>query len=121
MALLLYGALVYQISDWDVGVTLLMGTLTYLSAPWCVRTLLISLRDRPRGWPLQVLAALFVAWSVVDGDYTAYHTALGHQMFRRENALASTPLYFLAGFAWLYRGSLRELLAELRALQRGAP
>lgn len=30
MAWLLFGALTYGISDWDVGISLLMGGLTYL-------------------------------------------------------------------------------------------
>ena len=38
MALLLFGALYMHVGDWDVGVTLLMGTLTYATAPTVVRT-----------------------------------------------------------------------------------
>ena len=118
MSWLLYGALNYGISDWDVGVTLLMGGLTYLCAPWSVSVLLNAARYRPRCWPLQMLAALLVGYVVVDLVYWLYHSAVGNQMFRIENFRASTPLYLMAGVFWLYRGSLRDLLANLRSLAR---
>ncbi|RQW82132.1 MAG: hypothetical protein EHM79_18915 [Geobacter sp.] len=45
MLWLFYGALCYEISDWDVGISLLMGGLTYLCGiAWCYRG---SLRELP--------------------------------------------------------------------------
>lgn len=120
MGWLLFGALNYGISDWDIGISLLMGGLTYLSAPWSVGTILAALRYRSRGWLLGIAMALFVAWVVVDGVYVLYHTIMENQMFRIENFFASSALYFLAGSIWLYRGSLRELLANVRRVFRSA-
>jgi hypothetical protein len=120
MVWLLFGALNYGISDWDVGISILMGGLTYLCAPWSVRVILVCVRDRPRYWPLWIIGALIVALAVVDWLYMAYHTAMGNQMFRLENFYASSALYFLAGAIWLYRGSFRDFLANVRALVRGA-
>jgi hypothetical protein len=120
MGWLLFGALNYGISDWDIGVSLLMGGLTYLSAPWSVRTILAAVRYRSRGWFLGIAMALFVAWVVVDGVYALYHTIMGNQMFRIENFFASSALYFLAGSIWLYRGSLREFLVNVRRVFRSA-
>ncbi len=119
MAWLLYGARNYGISDWDVGISLIMGGLTYLCAPWSVRVTLHCLRYRPRFWGLWIAAALFVAWIVVDGVYVLYHTAMGNPMFRLENFYASSALYFLAGAIWFYSGSLRDFLSNVRALVRG--
>ncbi len=119
MAWLLYGARNHGISDWDVGISLIMGGLTYLCAPWSVRVTLHCLRYRPRVWGLWIVAALFVAWIVVDGVYVLYHTAMGNQMLRIENFYASSALYFLAGAIWLYSGSLRDFLSNVRALVRG--
>jgi len=65
------------------------------------------------------MAALFVAWIVVDGAYVLYHTAMGNQMLRLENFYTSSALYFLAGTIWLYSGSLRDFLSNVRALVRG--
>ena len=119
MAWLLYGASNYGISDWDVGISLIMGGLTYLCAPWSVRVTLHCLRYRPRFWGLWIVAAIFVAWIVVDGIYVLYHTAMGNQMLRLENFYASSALYFLAGAIWLYSGSLSDFLSNVRALVRG--
>jgi len=120
IAWLIYGASNYGISDWDVGISLIMGGLTYLCAPWSVRVTLHCVRYRPHYSGLWIAAAIFVAWIVVDGVYVLYHTAMGNQMYRLENFYASAALYFLAGTIWLYSGSLRELLRNIGALGRGA-
>jgi hypothetical protein len=116
MAWLIYGALNYGISDWNMGDSLVMGSLTYLCASWSVRTLLLSARDRPRLWPLRSGLALLLAWAVVDGSYVLYNSLTHHQMYRLENLYASTPLYFLAGFLWSPRSSLQGLVSQLRAV-----
>lgn len=69
MSWLLYGALSYEIPDWDVGISLLMGGLTYLCAPWSVATILATARIRAWPWICASVVALFVAWVVVDGIY----------------------------------------------------
>lgn len=114
MAWLIYGALNYGISDWNLGDSLIMGGLTYVTAPGCVRVILLSARDRPHYWPLRILLALAVAWAVVDGSYLLYNSLSHHEMYRLANFYASTPLYFLAGFLWLPRASLKELATQLR-------
>lgn len=114
MTLLLYGAVNFHISDWDVGVTLLMGALTYLMAPWAAGIISASIRYRPRFWYLHLFAALFSALFVVDWAYMGYHTLVGNQTLREANFYASMPIYLMAGFFWLYRGSLRELVEGIR-------
>lgn len=118
MGWLLFGALNYGISDWDVGISILMGGLTYVFAPWSVGTILAAIRRRPPGWILRIVTALFVAWIVVDAIYVLYHTMMGNEMFRIENFYASSALYLLAGSIWLYRGSLREFLTNVRDIFR---
>lgn len=115
MSWLMYGAVNYGIADWDIGVTLIMGCLTYLSAPWSMRVIFVALRNRPPYWPLWIIAALAVAWVVVDGVYVLYHTAVGNQMYREDNFYASTPIYFMAGAFWLYCGTVQEFWAEVKA------
>lgn len=118
MSWLLYGAINYGIADWDIGVTLLMGFLTYLCAPWSFRVILLALRNRPPYWSLWVVGSLFIAWLVVDGVYVLYHTSVGNKMFREDNFHASFPLYFLAGACWIYRGTVREFLVNIYAIFR---
>jgi hypothetical protein len=110
----------YGIGDWDIGISLLMGGLTYVSAPWSVRVILLSFKEQPKFWPLRIAGALIVALFVVDGVYFLYHTAAGNLMFRLENFYASSALYFLAGMIWFYRGSFSDLMKNVRRLSRGA-
>ena len=121
MAWLLFGGLNYSISDWDVGISVLMGCLTYVCAPWSVATILAAVRYRSRVWLYPSVMALAAAWFVVDGAYVCYHTLLGNQMLRVENFFVSSALYFLAGSIWLYPGTLHEFVRNLRDLFRGPP
>lgn len=114
MLWLLYGAVCYEISDWDVGISILMGGLTYLCAPWSVVTIYRAIRYRPYAWPVQVLFAFLPAMFAVDWVYWLYHSAAGNRMLRWENFKVSMALYFLCGIVWSYRGSLRDLLAVIR-------
>jgi len=118
MVLLLYGALFFHIGDWDVGVTLLMGTLTYALAPSGAFAVAMAVRERSPRALLDVLVAMALAWLVIDGVYMAWHLAMNNPIYRADNAMASTPIYCMAGLFWLYRGSVGELLANLRRLQR---
>lgn len=115
MGWLIFGALNYDIADWDVGVSLVMGGVTYVCAPWSVFIIGSALRFRPRHWWFHVLLALAVAVLVVDSSYLVYHGIVGNQTYRDANFQASLPLYFLAGTLWLYRGSLRSLIAGVRS------
>jgi hypothetical protein len=113
MAWLIYGARVYGICDWDVGISLIMGGLTYAFAPWSVLVLHQALRYRRKGWGVQTVAALLPAMFAVDWVYWLYHTAMGNRMLRWENFKVSMALYFICGIAWCYQGSLKELCREL--------
>ena len=116
MSWLLYGALFYNISDWDIGVTLLMGGLTYLMAPWSVYIILSAIRYRSKFWYLHIITALVAGLFVVDWVYMAYHTLVGNQTYRDANFYASAPLYFIAGAVWLYRGTAKEFFRNVRKL-----
>ena len=39
LAFLLYGALMFDIQDWDIGVSLVMAGVTYCTADWVVGVL----------------------------------------------------------------------------------
>jgi len=118
MAWLIYGARVYGISDWDVGISLIMGGLTYVCAPWSVLVLHQALRYRRKGWVVLVLAALLPAMFSVDWVYWLYHSAVGNRMLRWENFKVSMALYFICGIGWCYRGSLNEMYLELARITK---
>lgn len=115
MLWLLYGAVCYDICDWDVGISIIMGGLTYIFAPWSAMTINSSLRFRPHAWPLRITVALIPAMFAVDWVYWLYHSAIGNRMMRWENFKVSMALYFICGILWCYRGSLRDFAREFSA------
>lgn len=107
---LLFGALTYGIQDWDVGVSLIMAGLTYVSAPWCVRAIM------NRRWSL-IAGVIILSWFAIDGSYVLWHTLAGNQMIRDANFPASAALFWLCGFIWLQRGNLKEILSRRAQLR----
>lgn len=59
----------------------------------------------------------FVTWFTVDGCYWIYwhfKDPVTLEFMRSANAPASLSLYAICGVIWLYRGSLKELHADVR-------
>ena len=52
VALLIVGAFYYQAPDWDIGISLIMAALAYLTAPWSMR---VMVERQWRRWPLMLL------------------------------------------------------------------
>lgn len=105
LTLLIVGSFYWDTYDWDVGISLIMGLLAYLTAPWALSVV------RERRWRL-LPAALIAYWLTVDGSYTAYNAWKGHPVsveLRHANFFASTALYAICGLLWSPRMSLREL------------
>jgi hypothetical protein len=110
LAALIAGALYYQAADWDIWISLIMGGLAYLTAPWNFQ---IVQNSRWRLFPLGV----FAYWFTVDGSYVVYNTYSGHEIntdLRWANFFASSLLYFLCGWLWSPRMTFRELVCEIR-------
>lgn len=101
LALLIAGAFYYQFQDWDIGISLIMGIMAYVFAPWSVRALIA------RQWSKLPLV-LFLYWLAVDGVYVGYNELLGRWYVREANFWCSTTLYWLCGVIWFYDGPLLE-------------
>jgi hypothetical protein len=118
LALLIVGAQIEQLPDRSTVISMVMGLLTYLTAPWAVRVFI------ERRWKWMPLALLY-AWVSIVYSYLVWNA---HRMspefaefandFREANLWPSTCLYLLCGFIWLYRGSLADAATNLRALRR---
>jgi hypothetical protein len=64
---------------------------------------------------------LFSTWFTVDGSYWIYwhfKNPVALVLLREANLFASLSLYGICGVLWLYRGSLRQLAAEISELFR---
>lgn len=118
IGLLIFGSFHYQAPDWDIPISFIMAILAYLTAPWSLR---VILERKWRLWP----AMLFATWFTVDGCYAIYwyfKNPEALEMMRSVNFPASLSLYGLCGVVWLYRGSFRQLLSDIKKsfpLQRG--
>lgn len=110
IALLIAGAFYFDAPDWDVPVSLIMALLAYLTAPWSMR---VILERQWKNWPAMLLAT----WFTVDGSYWLYWRFMDPvalDLMREANFPASLSLYWICGVIWLHRGSLSQLLDEVR-------
>ena len=110
IALLILGSFYYGAPDWDIPISFIMATSAYLTAPWSMRVLL---ERKWRLWPVM----FFFTWFTVDGCYAIYwhfKNPLVLELMRSVNFPASLSLYGMCGIVWLYRGSLRQLVLEIR-------
>ncbi len=110
IALLVIGSFYYQAPDWDIPISFVMAGLSYLSAAWSMR---VMVERRWNQWPLMVL----LTWFTVDGCYWLYWSwknPVALELMRSANAPASLVLYWMCGLVWFYRGTLRELVADVK-------
>ena len=107
MAWLIWGTYYYQFSDWDLGVSLVMGILTYFLAPVSVRIIW------ERNWS-QLPLAIFYSWLCVDGSYWLWHTLAGNEMLRADQWQTSLCLFLICGFLWLPKTDVATIAATLR-------
>lgn len=110
IAMLIAGAFYYDAPDWDIPISLIMAILAYLTAPWSMRVLL------ERRWKF-FPAMLITTWFTVDGCYWLYWhytNPVALEQMREANFWASLSLYGICGVLWLYRGSLQELIKDVR-------
>ncbi|MBI4802300.1 MAG: hypothetical protein HY796_07225 [Elusimicrobia bacterium] len=109
LTVLIGGSLYYEIPGWDMGSSLIIGTLTYITAPWLIYMV------KSRQWR-KSLTALFACCFTIYLSYAWYNAYLDHPVAVEINEAYFFPsflLYLLCGLLWSHRMSLRELLSEL--------
>ena len=116
IAALIAGRFVVEAPDWDIGISLVMACVAYVTASWAMR---VFLERRWRLWPLALLAT----WFGVDGCYWIYWRAVDPSalMMREANAPASLSLYLACGILWLPRCSLSSLWRQVQVAVRSLP
>lgn len=108
LAFLIYGALNFQIQDWDCGVSVLMAACTYMSADWVID---VFRRSQYKRYPL----AFFFIWFSVDLSYTIYWTLVDEsRMLRGVQWWPSLLMYLLCGVIWQASPTPREFRALAR-------
>lgn len=110
IGLLIAGSYYYEAPDWDIPISLIMAGFSYLTAAWSLHVLV---KREWRKFPLM----LFFTWWTVDGCYALYwyfKNPVALELMREANAPASLSLYWMCGLVWYYRGTLREMWADLK-------
>ena len=110
LSALIAGAYLTPAPDWDVGISVIMAGVAYVTAPWSMR---VMVERRWRQWPLMLLAT----WFGVDGCYWLYwswRNPVALELMREANAPASLSLYWMCGLLWYWRGSLAALIGNSR-------
>ena len=94
LAWLIYGAIFFDYSDWDIPISFLMAFSTYLTADRFIRS--IKKKDYP-----QIVLWSVGAWWSIDGVYWLYWSLTDKTVMIREGQWAmSLCLYLLCGFVW---------------------
>ena len=110
IGLLVAGSFFYEAPDWDIPISFIMALMAYLTASWSMHVMVERIW---RKWPWM----LFWTWFTVDGCYWLYwhlKNPVALELMREANAPASLSLYWMCGLVWYYRGTLREMWADLR-------
>lgn len=116
LGLLIVGSYVFPAPDWDIPVSIIMATFTYLTAGWSMH---VMVERRWRDWPLM----LVLTWWCVDGCYALYWGVVDPQalaFMRDANWPASLSLYWICGLLWYWNETLRELFVAIK-VQVGQP
>ena len=112
LTILIAGSLYYTAPDWDISISCIMAIAAYLTSSWSLRVFI------ERQWK-NVPLMLFFSWFSIDGCYWLYwryKNPVALELMRDVNFPASLVLYFICGFVWYYRGSLKELYFEVKSL-----
>jgi len=110
LGLLIAGSFVYNAQDWDIPVSVIMASFTYLTAGWSMHAMV---ERRWRDWPLMI----FFAWWCVDGCYALYWGIMDSEalaFMRDVNWPASLSLYAMCGLVWYWNGPLKDILQLFR-------
>lgn len=113
----IWGAFFYRLPTWDVPVSIIMSLLTYIFAPWVVKTLLYLYEDRPKQWKSKLFVCLLVTYICASGSYELYHMTIGigyHPPTYWQNLYYSTLLFLAAGLFWKFEGTAGQLLKLLK-------
>jgi uncharacterized membrane protein (UPF0136 family) len=103
LIILVSGSYIEQLPDWDVGISLIMGVMTYFAAPFVIKSILTR---------KHLILAFVAYWITVDTSYVMYNSYLHHPFFRTENLIVSTLLFFIFGLIMKLGDMLRSSPAK---------
>lgn len=109
LTMLIVGSFYYQAPDWDIPISIIMVSFTYLTAGWSMRVILLR---QWRHWPLIPI----LTWWSVEGCYALYWSwvdIVALEFMRDANWPAPLSLHWICGLLWAWNGSLRDAASTL--------
>jgi hypothetical protein len=113
----IWGAYRYKCPTWDVPVSIIMSVLTYLFAPWTVKSIYYLIQRRPKYWIPKLIICAIVIYACASGSYELYnwwHLGYHPPPTYWVNLYYSSLIFFAAGMLWRFEGTLKELLINLK-------
>ncbi|MEB8432051.1 hypothetical protein OO007_07410 [Cocleimonas sp. KMM 6892] len=114
LSLLIVGSFYYKAPDWDIPISIIMASLSYLTASWSLHVL------TERQWSKLPLM-LFIIWFCIDGSYAIYwyfKDPVALALMRDVNFLASLSLYLMCALVWYYEGTMKQAFSLLKKTQK---
>ena len=114
----IWGAYHYKCPTWDVPVSIIMSVLTYVLAPWTVKSLYHLILKRPKFWFIKLLICVVVIYACASASYELYnwwHLGYWPPPTYWVNLWYSTCAFLAAGILWKFDGTFKELLTNLTA------
>jgi len=113
LAFLIFDSIYSKIMDWDIPISVIMGIVTYITAPWSLR---VIVERRWKCFPIM----LFAVWFSIDGCYCLYwyytDPFVLKMMRSYINFFTCLFLYVTCALIWYYQGSLQELVKDVRSM-----
>ncbi|MBP9855519.1 MAG: hypothetical protein KBD53_11685 [Candidatus Omnitrophica bacterium] len=113
----IWGAFHYQLPTWDVPISIIMSSMTYIFAPWVVKSLIYICTERPHYSFGKIIVCVMVTYAAASGSYEVYHMTIGmgyHPPTYWINLYYSTLIFLAAGIFWKFEGTFNELLILLK-------
>ena len=112
----IWGVYHYKCQTWDVPVSIIMSVLTYLFAPWTIKSLYYIIPKRPKYWFWKLLICMVVIYACASGSYELYnwwHLGYWPPPTYWVNLWYSSCAFIAAGMIWKFEGTFRKLRSSL--------
>jgi len=112
----IWGAYHYNCPTWDVPISLIMSFLTYIFAPWTVKSVYYLIQKWPKHWIRGLTICVIVIYACASGSYELYnwwHLGYWPPPTYWANLWYSSLIFFAAGMLWKFEGTFAELLKSI--------
>lgn len=116
LAYYIWGAYHYQCPTWDIPVSIIMGLLTFIFAPWTVNSIYYLVKHKPTKWLIKLILCGMIIYACASGSYELYNWwNLGYHPPPTYwvNLYYSSLMFLAAGMVWRFEGTFKDLVTNL--------